>query len=234
MEDIISLVQKHAWIALAAILIGALVRASKSDTFPLWKRIPSFWRPIIVLALGQLSGVFDAVSHGTGWQNAAVGGLVSAALATFGHEFLIEGIRGGQEVGAPSAGAATLALCLWLTSCATARDVAVVAVNMSADFGREAEPILESLDKAEQQEALKQSNPKAALAAVRARYHKAWNAYRAYRAAWLAAASAVHAYDSADALGRSPDPASLIRFVGTLADAEKAFAEAAAAIGGAL
>lgn len=96
------LVAGHEWLALSALIIGALVRIMKSETFagPL-ARIPAKWRPVIALGLGITSGVIDAIVNGTKWQTAVVSGLISATIAISAHEVGIETLRNGKEPFAP-------------------------------------------------------------------------------------------------------------------------------------
>lgn len=112
--------------------------------------------------------------------------------------------------------------------CATVRDVAVTTLNGAADFALEAEHVLEDLDRAEQQACLAQQAPAPCVADVRARYRRAWVAYRAFRAAWLQSAAAIRSYDAKIAAGETPPVAALLASVKSLAQAEQAFADAAA------
>lgn len=102
--DIIPLIQSHAWVPLAALVIGFLVRALKSDAFvlPSWAAVAAPYRPLLVLALGVVSGVLDAVVGGTPWRDAIVGGLLSALMAMIGHTTIVDVLRGGRDIGAPA------------------------------------------------------------------------------------------------------------------------------------
>ena len=69
-------------------------------------RIPRQHRPRVVLALGVLAGILDAVVRGTSWPTAVVSGLVSGAVAIAG----LPDERWGQKVVAfiePACGDAT-------------------------------------------------------------------------------------------------------------------------------
>jgi hypothetical protein len=108
LKIITDLAQKHAWVALASFVIGLLVRLLKTDKAtrlpvlgPYIAKIPKAQRPAVALLLGIVSGALNAVATGTLWRDALVGGLVSAAVAVFGHQWLVEGVRGGREVGKP-------------------------------------------------------------------------------------------------------------------------------------
>jgi hypothetical protein len=114
LDTITKLVQKHAWIALVALFIGAVGRTMKTDRAtklpvigPWIAKIPSNKRPYVIFVLGQASAVLDRITRGTRWQDAVLGGLVASALAAFGHDIFIEGVRGGQEVFGPDPKAST-------------------------------------------------------------------------------------------------------------------------------
>jgi hypothetical protein len=111
--------------------------------------------------------------------------------------------------------------------CASVRDDAVRVLNASSDFGAGAEATLEALDLHEQEDAVNhawnQAQAQTAVKAVRAKYAKAWAAYREYRAAMLVAQAAVSRYDSAVKAGAQPDVAGLQAAVEALGAAETAF-----------
>ena len=96
----------HRWWFVAALVVGALVRASKEDTI-LPVDVPRRYRALLALCLGQASGVLEHLLAGASWRDAALGGLVSALVAVLGHEWVVERLlagplRGG-DVPLPSA-----------------------------------------------------------------------------------------------------------------------------------
>ena len=101
--DILPLLQSHAWVPLAALVIGFLVRALKSDAFvlPSWAAVAAPYRPLLALALGIVSGVLDAVVGGTPWREALIGGCLSALMALIGHTTIVDVLRGGRDIGVP-------------------------------------------------------------------------------------------------------------------------------------
>ena len=107
MDQFIALLAAHKWIALAAIVIGAVVRLLKSDG-PIPLTVPSRWRPVLAVVLGVIAGVFDKVASGGAWTQAILGGLLAALTAISSHDVVIEGLRGGKELGAPKGPAAML------------------------------------------------------------------------------------------------------------------------------
>lgn len=123
-----------------------------------------------------------------------------------------------------------LLLCGAVAGCATVRDDAVRALNVSGDFGASAEASLEVLDKHEQEDALhhawSQAQAQVAIAQVRSKYAGAWKAYRDYRVAMLGAQAAVQLYDATQARGGTVDTVGLAAAVAKLEDAEAAFVQA--------
>lgn len=100
-QPYLDLIAKHQWIGLAALIIGLLVRLMKEDTwFPPFA-VPARWRPVVALSLGELSGALQAVSTGTPWRDALLGGLVSGALAMAGHGAIVDSLRNGRDVPIP-------------------------------------------------------------------------------------------------------------------------------------
>lgn len=100
-SQIAELVKSHAWVPLSSLVIGLILRLSKSDATWLFLarfNIPAKARPWAALALGVASGVLEAVVAGTAWPTALVGGVVSALTAISGHQLFIESARGGKEI----------------------------------------------------------------------------------------------------------------------------------------
>lgn len=96
------------WLAVAALIVGAVVRFLKSDMvnerlesmgFP---AIPKAVLPWVALVLGMASGALDAVLNGTDWPQAVAMGVVSGIGAIAGHQLVVESLRGGREILAPS------------------------------------------------------------------------------------------------------------------------------------
>lgn len=100
MPDPTTLPPSHpSWVVLWATGIGFVVRLLKSEKVPApFDRIPPKARPLVALFLGQFSAAIVAAAlPGVTWQQAAIAGLWSAALAVFGHDVLIEYLRAGKE-----------------------------------------------------------------------------------------------------------------------------------------
>lgn len=101
LNQLFQLISEHKWIAVMAVVIGAVVRLLKSDT-PLPFSVPARWRSWLALGLGAVSGVLDSLMAGTPLLQALVEGLGSAMLAIVGHETVVEGLRKGRELFAAS------------------------------------------------------------------------------------------------------------------------------------
>ena len=99
-DQIAELLDKRAWVPLAAFVIFWLTRLFKSDTkfFP---TIPPRARILLVVGLGFASAVLEKVIQGKTWTSALVGGATSLLLAMFFHESLIASIRKGKELPIP-------------------------------------------------------------------------------------------------------------------------------------
>lgn len=112
--------QQVGWVAIAAIVVGALVRLAKTDAlgdllakFGL-PAIPKKALPWIALALGCASSILDVKLQGTDWPTAVMKGLLAGIGAVAGHQLVIESILDGKEIGKdggpPAAGGAILLL----------------------------------------------------------------------------------------------------------------------------
>jgi len=104
-QALVELASQHKWVALAALVVGTLVRAMKADSTFLPFDVPARWRPLLALGLGISSGVLQKATTGTPWREAIMGGVISGVMAIVGHDVLIEGLRAGREVpmGTPKA-----------------------------------------------------------------------------------------------------------------------------------
>ncbi len=99
-EQITALIKAHAWIPLAAIVIGLIVRLLKSDTkIPI--DIPPRWRAPLAVLLGVVASILDKVATGTPWKDAVIGGATATALAMVTHNLVIGSMRDGKEFVVP-------------------------------------------------------------------------------------------------------------------------------------
>lgn len=113
MDDIASvltdagkLIEDHAWLPLASMVIYALTRLIKDDRFVAWFpiTIEPRYRSWFAVALGVASGVLQALTTGAKWPTAMVGGLISAYTAISGHDLIVESLRKGRDIGVPKDG----------------------------------------------------------------------------------------------------------------------------------
>lgn len=153
MDQLFDLIADHQWVAVAALVVGFLVRAIKSDTrLPI--TLPPRVRPWLALGLGAVSGVLEHVVTGVSWRDALLGGLASALAAMAGHDVLVEGVRRGREVrmpgmmkAAPPEGrvhmrippASIVLLALLLPSCAFLQDANDARIELCDLLGEEQE-----------------------------------------------------------------------------------------------
>jgi len=98
LDAVISLVRDQRWLALAALVIGLVVRLLKSDG-PIPWNLPARFRPWLAVGLGIVASCVDKVATGTPWRASIAAGLVAAFAAISGHQLLVESLRGGREIG---------------------------------------------------------------------------------------------------------------------------------------
>lgn len=91
----LTLAMGHQWMPLAVLVVGWLVMAC-SDTSKLPISIPDRFKPLLVLVLGQVYAVLEAVQGGSAWQAAVWHGLV-VAFTTMGlFDVLVKAIFNGN------------------------------------------------------------------------------------------------------------------------------------------
>jgi hypothetical protein len=97
-HQIVDLIMQNKWWALAAVVVGLVVRALKSDG-PIPICIPPRFRPWLAIVLGVFAAAFEKVNAGIPWRQALVGGVLASILAIAGHQLFIESVRNGKELG---------------------------------------------------------------------------------------------------------------------------------------
>jgi len=96
METILALLIAHKWMALAVAVTGYLARLSKDDSrFPV--SIPSRYRPVLVLVLGQGYAVLQATQNGMPWQEAIKMGLTTSVWTLGLYSLVIKALFNGTE-----------------------------------------------------------------------------------------------------------------------------------------
>ncbi len=101
-DQLFDFVMQRKWVAVAAIVIGIIVRLLKSDTkIPI--DIPPRWRAPLAVALGGAAGALDKLAEQSDvtWTSALVKGLVAAGIAMITHTLVIDSARGGKEITVP-------------------------------------------------------------------------------------------------------------------------------------
>lgn len=92
------------WVAIAALLVGAVVRLLKSDSLTValanlgLPPIPKRVLPWLSLVLGVASAILDVKLQGTAWPEAVAKGLIAGVAAIAGHELGVESMRKGKEL----------------------------------------------------------------------------------------------------------------------------------------
>jgi len=96
MEQILALFIAHKWMALAIVTIGYLTRLSKDDSrFPV--TIPSRWRPVVPLVLGQVYAALVASQGGMPWKQAVMVGLTTSVWTLGLYALVIGALFNGNE-----------------------------------------------------------------------------------------------------------------------------------------
>jgi len=79
---LVAAIQAHAWPVVAGFAILILVYASKLPIFgAYWDKLPKPYRPLVVSAIGVLSGVAEALSTKQPWLPALMLNLFAALTA---------------------------------------------------------------------------------------------------------------------------------------------------------
>ena len=91
--------QKHGYVVAGACLVGLAVALAKAGWFGGWvAKVPAKYRPVLALGVGVLGMVAAELQQGMDWREAILHGLEALGLAVFGHQAVVEGMRGGKEI----------------------------------------------------------------------------------------------------------------------------------------
>jgi hypothetical protein len=91
----------NAWIPLIAVIVGAVIRLTKTDAAVAWFKVytkPEH-RPAIALSLAIVGASVERLAVGGTWYDAIAGGIAAGSLAIAGHELYVNGIRKGRDIG---------------------------------------------------------------------------------------------------------------------------------------
>ncbi len=86
---------------LAAIINGLIIRVSKEDV-PIPFNIPSKFRPWVVILLGVVEAAITKMIIGIPLATAIIGALIAGVLPMVMHDLVIESLRNGRELFAPT------------------------------------------------------------------------------------------------------------------------------------
>jgi|SRR5579872_1737108 len=90
---LVAAIGTHQWTLVIALVIGGLVFASKTPLLASWfNKVPMQYRPLVVIALGFLTGVQQALMNHKAWTTALVTGLIAALAAIGGDQAITKAI----------------------------------------------------------------------------------------------------------------------------------------------
>lgn len=98
-SDLITLALDHQWLALSAVVLGAVVRVLKDDSR--LATIPAHVRPWLAFGLGAAAACLQFLVEGVGLKEALTTTIAAPLLAIIGHHLGIEMLRGGKEIPVP-------------------------------------------------------------------------------------------------------------------------------------
>ena len=100
LNQLIADIAARKWILVAAILVGAVVALMRQGYASAWiaKKLPPAALPYLAVGLGMIGMSAAEVAAGKPLGQAVIDGVQSGILAVFGHETLVEGMRGGKEI----------------------------------------------------------------------------------------------------------------------------------------
>lgn len=101
-QELLEQIYARKWVAVAAIIIGLIVRLLKSDTkIPI--DIPPRLRAPLAIALGAAAGALDKLGNmqGVTWTTALLEGVTAAVIAIVSHTLVINSARDGKELPIP-------------------------------------------------------------------------------------------------------------------------------------
>jgi hypothetical protein len=97
---VLSWIRLHQWALVIAFFAGLGVRLAKADT-KLPAQVPAWLRPHLALLLSAVGACTVAILGGMPWPSALEQTFEAFAIATLGHQTVIEGLRKGKELPVP-------------------------------------------------------------------------------------------------------------------------------------
>ena len=100
LNAIIAALAGKQWVLAGAFVVGGVVALMKQGYLSTWlaKKLSSVALPYLAVVLGALGMSAAEVAAGKPLGQAIIDGIQSGVLAVFGHETLVEGMRGGREI----------------------------------------------------------------------------------------------------------------------------------------
>jgi len=100
LQLLLAAVLAHRWLVAGAMLVGLAVAVLKQGWAGAWlaAKLPAWSRPWVAVALGVAGAMATELQSGAPWSKVLADGLAIAMAAVFGHQVVVEGMRGGREL----------------------------------------------------------------------------------------------------------------------------------------
>jgi hypothetical protein len=100
LNALISALHGNQWILAGALVVGGVVALAKQGWLSAWlaKKLPPPALPYFAVALGAVGLSATEVATGKPVGPAIIDGIQAGILAVFGHDAVIESVRGGKEI----------------------------------------------------------------------------------------------------------------------------------------
>jgi len=97
---LIAAIVAQKWSAAAALVVGLIVAAAKQGWLSAYlaAKLPKWFLPYLAVVLGSAGMISAAILGGQPWLPALESGILAGVLSVFGHQTVVEGLRGGKEI----------------------------------------------------------------------------------------------------------------------------------------
>lgn len=97
-EAVLQAANARNWWLVSSLVIYMLVRLVKVKP-EIAAKLPPRIRPWLAVGLGLVAGVLNKIATGTPWSVALIAGAGAGLTAVVGHEFVVESLLNGKEIG---------------------------------------------------------------------------------------------------------------------------------------